>query len=233
MPIKALTFDTGGTILDWHSGIRAALAAAGQAHGLSRPWGELTNEYRRTVMKGIVGQVQPAFNMDDLHRTVLDELLARHGLAAFTAADRVRIGAAWHELACWDGFKPALDALRERYLVASFTMLPLRLVMDVSRRNALQWDAIVSCEMLGTYKPNPQAYLGTAKLLGFEPQEILMVACHNFDLNAARSCGFRTAFVKRPEEWGSEPPPDPTPNPACDLVVADFAELVARVKALG
>ncbi len=27
--IKALTFDTGGTILDWHSGFREALAAAG------------------------------------------------------------------------------------------------------------------------------------------------------------------------------------------------------------
>ena len=24
--IKALTFDTGGTILDWHSGIKGALA---------------------------------------------------------------------------------------------------------------------------------------------------------------------------------------------------------------
>ena len=27
--IKALTFDTGGTILDWHGGISRAFAAAG------------------------------------------------------------------------------------------------------------------------------------------------------------------------------------------------------------
>ena len=30
--IKALTFDTGGTILDWHTGISRALAAAGARH---------------------------------------------------------------------------------------------------------------------------------------------------------------------------------------------------------
>ncbi len=27
--VKALTFDTGGTILDWHSGFRDSLAALG------------------------------------------------------------------------------------------------------------------------------------------------------------------------------------------------------------
>jgi len=29
----------------------------------------------------------------------------------------------------------------------------------------------------------------------------MMVACHNFDLNAARACGYKSAFVKRPAEW--------------------------------
>jgi hypothetical protein len=31
------------------------------------------------------------------------------------------------------------------------------------------------------------------------PAQILMVACHNFDLNAALGCGMRTAFVRRPD----------------------------------
>jgi 2-haloacid dehalogenase len=55
-----------------------------------------------------------------------------------------------------------------------------------------------------------------------------MVACHNFDLNAARENGYKSAFVKRPAEWG---PPDPTPNPAHDLIVEDFPELAARLGA--
>jgi hypothetical protein len=60
---------------------------------------------------------------------------------------------------------------------------------------------------------------------------ILMVARHNFDLDAARGQGYRTAFVRRPDEWGPNGPPDPVPNPATDLVVTGFAELAARLDA--
>lgn len=56
-----------------------------------------------------------------------------------------------------------------------------------------------------------------------------MVACHNFDLDAARGVGYRTAFVRRPDEWGPSGPPDPDPNPspATDIVVVGFVELGA------
>ena len=43
--IRALTFDTGGTILDWHSGFSAALGEAGRAHGIEKDWNALANEY--------------------------------------------------------------------------------------------------------------------------------------------------------------------------------------------
>jgi 2-haloacid dehalogenase len=56
-----------------------------------------------------------------------------------------------------------------------------------------------------------------------------MVACHNFDLDAARAEGYRTAFVHRPAEWGPSDPPDPNPNPAADLIVPGFAELADRL----
>ena len=72
MAIKALTLDTGGTILDWHSGISRAFVAAGARRGLRADWHEVSNEYRRRSLKAMVGQVQPAFNFDDVHRRVLD-----------------------------------------------------------------------------------------------------------------------------------------------------------------
>ena len=49
--IKALAFDTGGTVLDWHSGIRSALSAAGDRHGLERDWAAITNAYRRRSLQ--------------------------------------------------------------------------------------------------------------------------------------------------------------------------------------
>ena len=126
---------------------------------------------------------------------------------------------------------PALARLRARYVCLAFTILSLSLVIDTSRRNAIGWDAVIPCEMLRVYKPRPEAYRLAAKLLGVAPGEILMVACHNFDLDAARGEGYRTAFVRRPAEWGPSGPPDPVPNSACDLVVAGFAELAERLGA--
>jgi len=102
-------------------------------------------------------------------------------------------------------------------------------VIDVSTKNGIDWDAIISCEMIGIYKTRPEAYGTAAKWLQLEPAEIMMVACHNFDLDAARACGYQTAFVRRPEEWGPGGPPDPNPNPACTLAVDGFAELAEKL----
>ena len=99
----------------------------------------------------------------------------------------------------------------------------------MSRRNGIDWDAVVSCEMIGSYKPNPEAYSTCATWLGCRPDEVLMVACHNFDLLAARKVGYRSAFVRRPEEWGAAGPPDPTPDAAHDIVVDDFGQLADRL----
>ena len=231
MNIKALTFDTGGTILDWHGGICGAFTAAGAARGLSAHWHEVTNEYRRRSLKAIVGQVKPDFNFDDVHRRVLDEVIAHFGLGALTSADRDAIWRTWHALDAWPGFPQALARLRRKYVVASFTLLTTSLVIDVSRKNGFDWDAIISCEMIGHYKTRPEAYLTAAKWLQLPPAEILMVACHNFDLDAARACGYKSAFVRRPAEWGPGGPPDPTPNPAHDIVVDTFEELAERLSA--
>lgn len=232
MRIKAVAFDTGGTVLDWHSGIRDAFAAIGRIRGVERDWATITNQYRRLSMKAIVGQCQPAFNMDDVHFRALEEIFASNGLSMFSTADQKQIAQAWHTLSAWTDFAGPLREIRMRCPVVSFTMLPLSLVVDVSRRNGVTWDAVISCEAIGYYKPDPRAYRQAAKWLCVEPSDILMVACHNFDLNAARACGLKTAFVRRPHEWGCEPPPDPTPHPDCDFAFDSFEELSAAVHGL-
>jgi len=231
MDIKALAFDTGGTVLDWHGGLVAALARTGASHGVDRDWHAVTNDWRRRAMKAIVGQTQPAFNMDDVHRRTLDESLAQFGLQAFTPNERDRLWRAWHELDAWPDFPIAQATLRTALPAVSFTMLPTSLVVDVSRRNGIVWDAVISCEMIGVYKPHAVAYATAARWMALKPAQILMVACHNFDLNAAHKAGFRTAFVRRPDEWGPEGPPDPKPNMAYDFVEDGFEALQRSVLA--
>jgi 2-haloacid dehalogenase len=226
---RAILFDTGGTVLDWHGSLVAELRDLDpkQLDGVDP--GEFVNEWRRRSMRAIVGQLRPAFDMDDVHLRMLDETVAHFGVPALDASARQRLWRGWHRLRAWPDFAPALARLRERIPVISFTMLPVPLVIDVSRSNGLAWDAIVSCQMIGVYKPHREAYDTALRWLGLRPEEALMVACHNFDLNAAQDAGMRTAFVRRPLEWGPGGPPDPHPNRSYELVVDTFDELVACV----
>jgi len=227
--VKALTFDTGGTILDWHTGFRTALGETGAKHGVERDWATLANEMRRKSLSRILrlGENEPpAYNFDDSHRMSLDEVCAEHGLDAFTEADRRAIW--WdraHNFQCWEDFPGTLPRLREKFICASFTILSFRIIIDTARRNGLTWDAVISCEAIGKYKILPEAYETCSRFLQLDAGECLMVACHNFDLDAAKAVGFKTAFVRRPDEWGAEGPPDPEPNPQHDVIVDSFPEL--------
>ena len=232
--VKALTFDTGGTILDWHTGFSAALAALAARHGAAGDWAAAANDLRRRSLGYVVGQGEsgpPLRTFDDAHRIALDEVLAERGLDAASPGERREVWRdAAHGLACWPDFPAVLPRLRARYVCASFTLLSVRIAVDTARRNGISWDAVLSCEMMGKYKPLPEAYLTAARWLQLEPAECCMVACHNFDLDAAKAAGFRTAFVRRPDEWGAAGPPDPEPNPRHDVVVDDFPALA---RALG
>jgi 2-haloacid dehalogenase len=224
---KAVLFDTGGTVLDWHGSIVRELDAITSWCGEAFDRHEFANEWRRRTMRGIVGRIHPAFDMDDVHLDTLDGVIEHHALPPPKPDERHALWRAWHRLRAWPDFAPALARIRATRPAVSFTMLPLALVVDVSRANGLTWDAIVSCQQIGVYKPHAQAYDTAAKWLGFEPKDLLMVACHNFDLNAAQDRGMGTAFVRRPDEWGPAGPPDPRPNRAYDAVVDGFDELAA------
>ncbi len=213
--------------------MRDALAEAGGAHGIEKDWAALANEFRRRSLKRMLnhGEHEPAsMNFDDVHRETLEAMVEEFGLDAFTGNERRHI---WrdtiHDLQCWPDFPAVLPRLRERYLCVSFTILSFRIIIDTARRNGLSWDAVISCEAIGKYKVLPEAYNGCARFLQLDPGECCMVACHNFDLDAAKACGFKTAFVRRPDEWGPEGPPDPEPNPHHDFVADSFPELARQL----
>jgi len=231
MDYRAIAFDTGGTVLDWHSSILDEVKQVDAWAALAFDRHEFVNSWRRSTMKGIVGHVSPAFHMDDVHWKALGETIAAFRLPAPSAEVLDQLWRGWHRLRAWPDFPAALEKMRAHVPVVSFTMLPTSLVVDVSRSNGITWDAIISCQMIGVYKPNPKAYQMAAQWLSTAPENILMVACHNFDLNAAQDAGFKTAFVRRPDEWGPAGPPDPLPNRTYDHVCDNFDDLAVEVMA--
>ena len=178
--VKALTFDTGGTILDWHTGFKTALADAGAKIGEERDWAALANDLRRGSLGRMLNLGEhepPTHNFDGAHKAALDELLADNGLDAVSEADRRAIW--WdraHNFQCWPDFPETLPKLRQKFICASFTILSFRIIIDTAKRNGISWDAVISCEAIGKYKVLPEAYQTAARFLQLDVSECCMVA---------------------------------------------------------
>ncbi len=93
----------------------------------------------------------------------------------------------------------------------------------------LPWDCVLSADVTGAFKPEPDCYRRAAELLDCEPREVMMVAAHKRDLQAAATVGLRTAFVPRPEEAGPNRDVDLTPDPDFDYVARDFHDLASQL----
>ena len=231
--IKALTCDTGGTILDWHSGISARLAEVGERRGIEADWPSIANDYRRKSLMAMTGgdaDFQPDFNIDDVHREQIEIVSKQHGLHSFTVADFDEIRNAWHGLKCWPDVPDGLARLRRKYIVASLTILSFRLIIDSCKPAGIVWDAVLSCEAIGHYKMRPQPYVKAARWLQLAPPECLMVAAHPADLMAASRVGYKTALINRPLEWGPRAgPPAARDDFKADYTVEGFDELASAM----
>jgi 2-haloacid dehalogenase len=60
------------------------------------------------------------------------------------------------------------------------------------------FDAKLSIEDLGKFKPHTDAYNWAARKMGVKPADCLLVAAHGWDVAGAQWAGWRTAFISRP-----------------------------------
>ncbi len=201
--IKALTFDTGGTILDWHNGFKLGFENIKKKYALDFDSASFANLMREKSIKKVTSQsYEKLINFDKAHELAVEEIVKEKKLD-ISSEDKKSLHSTFpSKLKVWPDFLEPFNSMKRNYYCISFTLLSNRLVYMNSKSNNIYWDLVLSCESLEVYKPSVEAYTKTSKLLQFEPDECLMVACHSFDLNAAKKAGFRTAFVKRDKEWG-------------------------------
>ena len=230
--IEALTFDVFGTVVDWRAGIIRDGAALGARHGLTVDWAAFAGAWR-SLYQPLLSEVRdgrrPWVPLDQLHREGLDLVLAQFGIAGLDEVELADLVRAWHRLDPWPDAVAGLDRLKRRYILATLSNGNVRLMVDMAKRAGLPWDAVLGAEVARAYKPSPETYLTTARLLDLPPARCMMVAAHYSDLVAARSLGFRTCYVWRRDEWGIGEKHDLPADHGLDLVVEDFAELADRL----
>ena len=230
--VKALTFDVFGTVVDWRSSIIREGEALGRARGIAHvDWAAFADAWRgryQPMLERVRSGQKPWTRLDDLHRASLDHLLGEFRITGLGEEDIDHLNRAWHRLDPWPDSVPGLTRLKSRYILATLSNGNVALMVNMARRAGLPWDAILGAEVARHYKPQPEAYLTTAALLGLRPEQCLMVAAHNGDLAAASGCGLRTAFVPRPLEHGPHPR-DVTPARPWDVVATDFVDLARQL----
>ncbi len=228
MPVRALTFDVFGTVVDWRSSILEQLQAFGREKGITVNWAAFLDDWRTAYRPGMEAVRQgklPWTNVDGLYGAKLEAVLTKYGVTGLTEAEKFRLRRAWYRLKPWPDVVAGLARLKTKYVLSTLSNGDVAGMVSIARYAGLPWDCILCAEIFHHYKPDPEVYRGALALLDCKPEEVMMVAAHNYDLKAARSHGMRTAFVARPREYGPGQTSDLQPEANWDIVAADFVEL--------
>jgi 2-haloacid dehalogenase len=167
----------------------------------------------------------PWTRIDDLHRMILVDLLTEAGITSISDEDIDHLNRAWHRLDPWPDSVRGLSLLKERFIITTLSNGNVSLLTNMAKRAGLPWDTVISAELFHHYKPDPQAYLGCADLLGVRPEELMLVAAHPSDLRSARDAGLGTAYVARPQEYGPGQKPHRVGDDEFDFTATDFLDL--------
>jgi 2-haloacid dehalogenase len=232
--VKALVFDTFGTVVDWRSSVIRELQWLGQRKNIQADWAGMADAWRAGYKPGMdkVRQgLRPWTSIDVIHRERLDEILVEFGVDGLTEEEKVHLNLVWHRLLPWPDSIPGLAKLKSRYIISPFSNGSVPCLLNMAKYSALPWDCIFSSDLVHHYKPDPEMYLGVADFLGLRPQEVMLVAAHNGDLRAGRKNGLHTAYIHRPTEYGPKQSKDLHAEEEWDVMVSGIDELALKMLA--
>ena len=226
--IKALTFDTYGTVVDWRTSALEELHALAVRHRLNLDPDAFLAEWKacyRPSMDRVNRGESPWTTVDTIYRRALDQLLDVHGLTAVPPAEVDHLARVWWRLRPWPDAVAGLTRLKRRFVITPLSNASFAGMVHLAKFAGLPWDCVITAENARCYKPRPEVYRTAIELLGLAPGEVMMVAAHNYDLAAARAEGMRTAFLPRPTEYGPGQTTDLRPESDWDVVAEDIEDL--------
>jgi len=220
--VSILTFDIFGTVLDLTGSItppsRRFLERKGAAVSAEVFWDQWRARQRIEQYQDSLMQLGHAGYLETCRRALVYCL--RLNAIAFTDAEVRDLMQSWQSLTPHADVAEGLRRLRPRFKLVALSNGEQPYLEHLEReRMRFGFEAIISVQRAGVFKPHPAVYRTGAMALGVEPQSIMMVAAHSFDIMGARACGFRGAYVNRYRLPYEESPYRP------DVEVRDFIEL--------
>jgi 2-haloacid dehalogenase len=232
--VRAALFDTFGTVVDWRSGISSAVRAFAAGHALTLDPEQFADAWRalyQPSMERVRSGQRPWVSLDILHRENLDAVLRSRGInpGAFAPDELTALAAAWHYLPAWPDSVEGIGLIKRDFIVGPLSNGSTALLVDMAKAAGLPWDVILGSDISRAYKPSPDAYRKPAALLGLDPGQVMLIAAHNSDLEAARRAGLATAFIARPAEYGPHQASDLTASGDWDQTANSITELARQL----
>ncbi|MBU6462525.1 MAG: haloacid dehalogenase type II [Bradyrhizobium sp.] len=231
--VKALVFDVFGTVVDWRTSLISDFTKWSKMRGVKGDWTALVDGWRavyQASMDEVRKHPERGYKiLDTLHRESLEKLVAQLSITGLTDADLHHLTMGWHRLHPWPDAIAGLTRLKKEFIISPLSNGNVALLTEMAKFAGLPWDLVMSAELFEHYKPDPETYLGAARLLCLKPEQIMMVAAHNSDLSAARKQGLKTAFVPRPTEYGPLQKRDFKPEGEWDIVADNFGGIADKL----
>jgi len=232
--VKALVFDVFGTVVDWRSSISREVKALFAAKAIGVDAAAFTDDWRggyQPAMQRVRTGELPWTKIDDLHRLILEGLLAKYRITGLSEAEKGHLNRVWHRLDPWPDAAAGLARLKRRFIIGTLSNGNMALLVNMAKHAGLPWDVVLSAELAHHYKPDPEAYRMVPALLGLPPAAVMLVAAHPNDLAAAAKEGLKTGYVPRPLEWGPARQPHEVDAKRFDATAPDFSQLAALLGA--
>jgi 2-haloacid dehalogenase len=231
--IKAVLFDTFGSVVDWRSGIARDVATFAKRHRIALEAAVFADAWRAKYepsMEPIRNGSREFVPLDRLHLENLHATLPEFGLHAADFDDRElgNLNAAWERLDPWEDSVAGLSELGRHVIVGPLSNANLALLLRMALRAKLPWTVIVGSDATRAYKPTLEAYRSMAWMLRLDPGEVMLAAAHNRDLASAQRAGLGTAFIPRPTELGAGQTQDLKAEGDWDLVYKSILDLGSR-----
>jgi 2-haloacid dehalogenase len=221
--IRLITFDCYGTLIDWESGMLAALRPIFSRDSRAISDARLLEEYGEAEVEIEAGEYLPYRQV--LARSV--ETMGRRLKVAISSEDSRRFA---ESLVQWEPFPDTvagLQALAKRFRLGIISNVDDDLFAATQKKLGVAFDVIVTAEQVRSYKPSLANFQEALRRSGLEKYQVLHAGQSVYhDIIPANSLGLKTIWVDRP----SVRPGSGATRPAVAQPTAKVSSLAELVK---
>lgn len=219
--VTTLVFDLYGTVVDMQSGLTGIARPflqkkkwRGEAHRFVTWWRR--THFENSMIDALCDRGHTPYR--EIGQRAVAFVMDRAGIRYTN--DEVRwLVSQIERLRPFPDVIEALGRLEQRYRLAILSNGDRDMLEAAGPHIGFEFDAMISVEEAGYFKPHFAAYAKACEILKEKPTAILFVANHAFDCIGAKAQGMRTAFIDRRKRPFGETPYSP------DVIVEDFTAL--------